>query len=73
MLFYYLFRTGLWRRLDREKLRFFFGWTEPGSLSRQIPPWRHLPWGRALLSPRTARSVCEWLRYRVDLFDGRTG
>ena len=73
MLLYYLFRSGLWRSLDSEKIRFFLGWTPRANLSRQSPLWRHIPWGRALFSPRGARAVLVWLRYRVELFDGQAG
>ena len=73
MLVYYLLKTGLWRSLDAEKMRFFLGWTPKGHLSRQDPLWRHVPWGRALFSPSGARAVLVWMRYRVELFDGQAG
>jgi hypothetical protein len=73
VLFYLIFKSGLWRTFDREKLCFFFGWTPPGTLSRQSPLWRHIPWGRALFSPRQAQGIMAWLRYRIELFDGQAG
>ena len=73
MLLYLILRSGLWRSLDGEKLRFFLGWTDRSYLSRQWPLWRSVPWGRALLSPSAARQVLEWMRYRVELFDGLAG
>lgn len=73
MIFYLILKSGLWRAVDREKLRFFLGWTPPGTLSRQFPPWSHLPWVRALFSPKDARAILAWLRYRIELFDGLAG
>lgn len=73
MLLYYLFRTGLWRSIDGEKLRFFLGIGPKSSLSRQRQPWRHLPWRRAIFSPAGAREILVWLRYRIELFDGQAG
>ena len=71
MILVALLRRGLLRSLDAEKLRFFLGWTaNPLYLSRRCPLYRRL--GPALLlSPRYARGVAEWLRYRADLYDGR--
>lgn len=69
-----LIRQGLWRTLDGEKVRFFLGWTpNPLYLSRRFPLIRRLPFLRLLCSPRYARGVGEWLRYRADLYDGRQG
>lgn len=73
MLLYYLVKSGLWRSLDREKWQFFLGRTRPEMLSHQRPLWRAIPWGRAIFSPRAARQILGWLRYRVDLFDGQAG
>ena len=73
MLLYYLLRSGLWRSLDREKLRFFLGFTPRLYLSRNRPLWRGIPWGAALFSPRRAREIYVWLQYRVELFDGKAG
>ena len=73
MILWWIFRSGLWRALDGEKVRYFLGSTPPLSLSRATPLWRSLPWGKMLFSPRGSRAVFEWLRYRVDLYDGRAG
>ena len=73
MLLIYILRSGLWRAMDAEKLRFFFGWTPGLHLSRAHPPWRSLPWVDALLSPRRAREIYVWLEYRVELYDGKAG
>ncbi len=74
MILVELLRSGLARRLDREKLRYFLGWTdEPLFLSRRFPLYRRLGLARMLLSPRYARGVVEWLRYRIDLYDGLQG
>jgi hypothetical protein len=73
VLLYYLFRSGLWRSLDGEKFRFFFGLTPRLYLSRSRPLWRSIPWGAALFSSRRAREIHAWLEYRVDLFDGKAG
>ncbi len=73
MIFYLIVKSGLWRALDREKLRFFLGWAPPAMLSRQSPPWRHFPWARALFSPQGAKEILVWMRYRIELFDGLAG
>jgi hypothetical protein len=73
MLLYLVLRSGLWRSLDGEKLRFFLGFSPRDTLSRQRPLWRAVPWGRALFSARGGREVFEWLRYRVELYDGKAG
>ena len=73
MLLYYIARSGLWRRLDGEKFRFVLGWTPREMLSHQRPLWRHIPWMRAIFSPRGAREIFAWLEYRVHLFDGEAG
>ena len=74
MILLELFRAGLFRSLDLEKLRFFLGWTEnPLYLSRRHPLiWRLNPL-RLLFSPGYARGVATWLRYRADLYDGTRG
>jgi len=72
-LLFYLVRSGLWRALDREKLRFFLGSAPPLFVSRHYPLWRSLPWTAALFSPRRAREIHAWLEYRVELFDGKAG
>jgi len=68
-----ILRSGLWRALDREKLRFFFGWTPRLTLSRAHPLWRGLPWLSALFSRRRASEIHAWLEYRVALYDGKAG
>lgn len=73
MLIFHILRSGLWRALDGEKLRFFFGLTPRLRLSRAHPLWRAIPWAAALLSPRRAREIFVWLEYRVALFDGKAG
>ena len=74
MLVYYLWKDGLLRRIDREKLLFFLG--QSGSamvLSRRWPLLTAFNWPKALFSPRYARSLTTWLGYRVALFDGGSG
>jgi len=74
MILFALFRRGLWRRLDAEKLRFLFGLTaNPLYLSRRYPLYRRLGMVRMLVSARYARGVADWLAYRADLYDGRQG
>ena len=73
MLVYHVLKSGLWRSLDGEKFRFFFGLAPKLSLSRERPLWRSFPWAAALFSPRRAREIHAWLEYRVELFDGKAG
>ena len=73
MLVYHLLRSGLWRSLDGEKLRFFFGLTPRLRLSRDRPLWRAIPWAAALFSPSRAPEIFAWLEYRIELFDGKAG
>ena len=73
MLPFLLLRSGLLRTMDGEKLRYFFGLTPKLWLSHQRPLWRSLPWFRAIFSPRDARAILVWLRYRIELFDGQAG
>jgi hypothetical protein len=74
MILLYLLKDGSWRALDAEKLRFFFGLTpDPLHLSRRFPLYRRLNLVRMMISPRYARGVADWLRYRADLYDGRQG
>lgn len=73
MILWLLVRSGLWRAIDGEKLRFALGWTPALHLSRRAPLWRRIPWFRALVSPAEARRVFAWLRYRIELFDGQAG
>jgi hypothetical protein len=68
-----ILRSGLWRALDAEKLRFFLGCTPRLTLSRTRPLWRSLPWLSAVFSPRRAREIHAWLEYRVALYDGKAG
>ncbi|MGH7803691.1 MAG: hypothetical protein ACREQJ_05040 [Candidatus Binatia bacterium] len=73
MLLWLLLRSGTLRTMDGEKLRYFFGLTPKLYLSRRRPLWRSVPWFRALFSPRDARAIHVWLRYRIELFDGLAG
>jgi hypothetical protein len=73
VLLFFMLRSGLWRSLDADKLRFFLGWTPKLRLSRTHPLWRSFPWGGAMFSPRRAREIYEWLEYRVALYDGKAG
>ena len=74
MIFYYLWRSGLWRHLDREKLSYFAGrGTDALALSRAYPLWRSLNVAALLLRPRYAAAVVAWLEYRMALYDGRRG
>ena len=69
-----LWRRGLLRRADRDKLRHFLGVDrDPLALSRRYPMWRILGLGRLLVSPRYAGAVARWLEYRMNLFDGVEG
>lgn len=74
MIFLELMRRGLLRSLDAEKVKFFLGRTKnPLFLSRRRPLiWRLHPL-RLMFSPRYARGVADWLRYRADLYDGVQG
>ncbi|HWP64460.1 MAG TPA: hypothetical protein VNO26_00945 [Candidatus Limnocylindria bacterium] len=74
MILLTLWRRGLLRRLDREKLRQFFGLrADPLSLSRRYPLWRTLGVVRLAVSPAYARGVARWLEYRLNLYDGLEG
>lgn len=73
MILFELLRSGLWRAIDGEKIRFFLGLTPTLHLSRRHPLWRRIPWFRALVSPAEARRVLVWMRYRIELFDGQAG
>ena len=74
MILLALWRRGLLRRIDREKLRFFLGLgSDPLALSRRYPLWRILSWARLLVSPRYATEVARWMEYRMNLFDGFEG
>jgi hypothetical protein len=74
MIFWALWRRGLFRRIDAEKTRLFLGSaTDPLQLSRRYPLWRRLGIARLLVSPAHARGVARWLEYRMNLFDGVEG
>ena len=74
MILLALWRRGLLRRLDGEKLRHFLGLArDPLILSRRYPMWRILGPLRLLVSPRYAAAVARWLEYRMNLFDGVEG
>ena len=73
MILYWILRDGLWRAVDAEKVRFFLGIGPRLHLSRRVPLWRRFPWARALFSPHGSREVADWLRYRLELFDGQSG
>lgn len=74
MILYALWRRGLLRRLDGEKLRQFWGLHRDSlALSRRYPMWRTLGVTRLLVSPAYARSVARWLEYRLNLYDGLEG
>jgi hypothetical protein len=69
-----LWRRGLVRRADGEKLLQFLGLArDPLALSRRYPMWRILGPLRLLLFPRYAGAVARWLEYRMNLFDGIEG
>ena len=74
MIFYEVWRQGLLRSLDREKLQFALGLTRNRLLlSRCFPLARSIDWPRALFSPSYARALAGWLRYRLELYDGLQG
>ena len=74
MILLALWRRGLLRRVDGEKLRHFLGrHRDPLALSRRYPMWRILGFGRLLVSPARAGAVARWLEYRMNLFDGVEG
>ena len=74
MILLALWRRGLLRRADREKLGYFLGIAGgPLTLSRRYPLWRILRPVRLLVSPRYAEAVATWLEYRMNLYDGFEG
>lgn len=74
MILIEVWRRRLWRRLDKEKLRFFFGLVPDRlALARRYPLWRAMGWWRMLVSPRYAAAAATWLQYRMDLYDGVEG
>ena len=74
MIFLELWRRGLLRRIDGEKLRQFLGLSPDRlALSRRYPMWLALgPFG-LMVSPSRARDVARWLEYRMNLYDGSEG
>lgn len=74
MILWALWRRGLLRRIDGEKMRFFLGCgTDRLALSRRYPLWRRLGMSRMLLLPAHAAGVARWIEYRMNLFDGIEG
>jgi hypothetical protein len=74
MILVALWRRGLLRRIDGEKLRQFLGIArDPLALSRRSPMWWRLGPVRLALSPAYARDVARWLEYRMNLYDGSEG
>ena len=74
MILLALWRRGLLRRIDREKLRQFLGLSaDPLALSRRYPMWRVLGPLTLASSPSRARDVARWLEYRLNLYDGIEG
>lgn len=74
MILLALWRRGLLRRADAEKLRHFLGIAgDRLTLSRRYPMWRILGPIRLAFSPRHAAAVARWLEYRMNLFDGIEG
>ena len=74
MILLALWRRGLLRRADRDKLAYVLGLArDPLVLSRRYPMWRILGPARLALSPRYARAVARWIEYRMNLFDGIEG
>ena len=74
MILFALWRRGLLRRADGEKLRHFLGIAgDRLTLSRRYPMWRILGPLRLAFSPRHAAAVARWLEYRMNLFDGIEG
>ena len=74
MILLALWRRGLLRRANGEKLKYFLG-IAPDTLwlSRRYPLWRMLRPVRLIVSPRYAAAVAGWLEYRMNLFDGVEG
>jgi len=69
-----LWRRGLLRRADREKIGLFLGWgSDPLQLSRRYPLWRSVGKFRLLFSPAYAEGAARWIEYRMNLFDGLEG
>jgi len=74
MIFLALWRRGLLRRIDGEKLRQFVGLSRDRlALSRRYPLWWALGPVVVMVSPSRARDVARWLEYRMNLYDGIEG
>ena len=74
MILWALWRRGLLRRADREKIELFLGRAaDPLLLSRRYPLWRSLGIARLVVSASYAAGVARWLEYRMNLFDGVEG
>ena len=74
MILLALWRRGLLRRLDGEKVRQFLGMSrDPLALSRRYPMWRVLAAVGTFVSPSRASEVARWLEYRINLYDGIEG
>lgn len=74
MILLALWRRGLLARVDREKLRQFWGVSRDRlALSRRYPMWRALGPIRLAFAPRYSAAVARWLEYRMNLYDGIEG
>ena len=74
MIFLALWRRGLFRRMDRDKLRQFLGFSsDPLALSRRYRLWWALGPLVLMVSPSRARDVARWVEYRMNLYDGFEG
>jgi hypothetical protein len=74
MILLALWRRGLLRRVDGEKLRQFLGFSRDRlALSRRYPMWRVVGVLGLAVSPSRARHVARWLEYRMNLYDGIEG
>jgi hypothetical protein len=74
VILWVLWRRGLLRRFDREKVSFFLGHgADRLDLSRRYPLWRRLGLWHMLCSPAYAAGVARWVEYRMNLFDGIEG
>ena len=74
MIIVAMWRRGLFRRVDAEKLRQFLGMSRDRlALSRRYPLWWALGPLRLALSPAYADATARWLEYRMNLYDGSEG
>jgi hypothetical protein len=74
VILWVLWRRGLLRRFDREKVGFFLGHgADRLDLSRRYPLWRRLGLWHMMCSPAYAAGVARWVEYRMNLFDGIEG